>query len=269
MTENNELTNSNLESAEEPEIDVLEPSKTAEDNVDSFEGSSEQEGPVEVNYSLLQAALDGILFVRNHPVPFPKLAELLDVPVEVAEEVVNLRRKNLEQDPSAGLQIAIVEKGVQLATKAMISTFIQRMEGQKLVTLSMPALETLSVIAFKQPITKAEIDAIRGVNCDGVVSTLLEKKLIYVSGEKPVIGRPRMYSTTQDFLYYFGMKSLKELPVPAVDIPDELTPEGQKALEKADDKQAELDFNESQGLVGLEAESATDDEVTESEEMPL
>ncbi len=268
MTQDTEV-NSSIGDLENTNLDAFKDVELANNHEENENSENESSSSEKIDISLLQAALDGILFVRNHPIPMPKLAELLDVPIEIAEEVVNLRRKNLEQDPTAGLQIAIVEKGVQLATKAMISTFIQRMEGQKLVTLSMPALETLSVIAFKQPITKAEIDAIRGVNCDGVVSTLLEKKLIYVSGEKPVIGRPRMYSTTQDFLYYFGMKSLKELPVPAVDIPDELTPEGQKALEKGDNKQSELDFNESQGLVAVEPEVTEDDEVTESEEMPL
>lgn len=184
----------------------------------SLEAHLEAAGPAEkLN---LAAALDGLLFVHNRPIPFDRLGELLNLSQEEIEVLVLKRKQRLDEDPDRGLQIIITESGVQMATKACISQVIQRLEGQKLVSLSLPALEALSVIAFKQPITKAEIEAIRGVNCDGVITTLLEKKLVFVSGEKPVIGRPRLYSTTQDFLYYFGMKTLRELPIPALDIPD-------------------------------------------------
>lgn len=205
----------------------------------------------------LCAALDGILLVHNKPITYEKLASVLGISVLETEALVLQRKKDYEDNNKCGLQIAILENGVQLATKAKISHYIQRLDGQKLVSLSLPALETLSVIAFKQPITKAEIDAVRGVNSDGVVSTLLEKKLIYISGEKEALGRPRLYSTTQDFLYYFGMKSLKELPVPTIDISDVLTPEGQKpeAIEKR--KAAEKDFNASQGFMPIDNNNET------------
>lgn len=214
--------------------------------------SSEQPEQVEASFELLCAALDGLLLVQNKPISVEKLAAVLSITPEKAEEVVQARKKAYDEDENGGLQIAILENGVQLATKAKISQFIQRLDGQKLVSLSLPALETLSVIAFKQPITKAEIDAIRGVNCDGVVSTLLEKKLIYVSGEKQVLGKPRLYSTTQDFLYYFGLKSIKELPVPSVDIPEQLTPEGQREEAVHEQREIEKDFNDSQGLMPIE-----------------
>jgi len=220
------------------------------------------EPAVEADFSLLCAALDGLLLVQNRPISLEKLAGVLGISVERAEEVVRVRKKAYDEDEGSGLQIAILENGVQLATKAMVSQFIQRLDGQKLVSLSLPALETLAVVAFKQPITKAEIDAIRGVNCDGVVSTLLEKKLIYVSGEKQVLGKPRLYSTTQDFLYYFGMKGLKELPVPSIDIPDQLTPEGQKAEQADDKKQNEKDFNDSQGLVPIKEDMAENSQLS-------
>jgi len=214
----------------------------------------------EADPELLGAAIDGLLLVQNRPITIEKLSVVLGISPEKVEEIVRARKKAFDEDDSCGLQIAILENGVQLATKARVSPFIQRLDGQKLVSLSLPALETLSVIAFKQPITKAEIDAIRGVNCDGVVSTLLEKKLIYVSGEKQVLGKPRLYSTTQDFLYYFGMKSLKELPVPSIDIPEQLTPEGQKNELSGENRQIEKDFNDSQGLMPI-----TEDE---SENLP-
>ncbi|GAB4269514.1 MAG: hypothetical protein Kow0029_05540 [Candidatus Rifleibacteriota bacterium] len=211
----------------------------------------------EPEFNVLCAALDGLLLIHNKPLSLEKLAALLQISVARAEEVVKARKEAYENDPKSGLQIVVLENGIQLATKARISEFIQRLDGQKLVSLSLPALETLAVIAFKQPITKAEIDAIRGVNCDGVISNLLEKKLIYVSGEKQVLGRPRLYSTTQDFLYYFGMQSLKELPLPSLDIPEQLTPEGQKEEAKKEMKESEKEFNESQGLVSIEGEETS------------
>lgn len=166
----------------------------------------------------LQAALEGLLFVHGKPLPVQVLGETLGVPPEEILPLILAAKERYDAEPQRGLQIVINEQGVQLATKAAIAQYIQKLEGQKLVNLSLPALETLAVIAYKQPITRAEVEAIRGVNCDGVMSTLLEKKLIYVSGEKAVIGKPRLYSTTSDFLYYFGIKTLKELPVPAVDV---------------------------------------------------
>ncbi|KAF1080692.1 MAG: Segregation and condensation protein B [Candidatus Rifleibacterium amylolyticum] len=237
-----------------------EENMTINQEMSATEAASEQ-AVVEVDPELLGAALDGLLLVQNRPIALEKLAAVLGITPEKAEEVVHARKRVYDADESSGLQIAILENGVQLATKAKVSPFIQRLDGQKLVSLSLPALETLSVIAFKQPITKAEIDAIRGVNCDGVVSNLLEKKLIYVSGEKQVLGKPRLYSTTQDFLYYFGMKSLKELPVPSIDIPEQLTPEGQKAELAGEQKQVEKDFNDSQGLMPI-----TEDETDNSQQ---
>lgn len=218
------------------------------------------------DYDALCAALDGLLLVYNKPISYDKLSQVLDISMEETEQLVLARKKDYDNNPKSGLQIAILENGIQFATKAKISHFIQRLDGQKLVSLSLPALETLSVIAFKQPITKAEIDAIRGVDSGGVVGTLLEKKLIYISGEKQVIGKPRLYSTTQDFLYYFGMNSLKDLPVPTIDINEALATENQKSeIEKQ--KEAEKDFNISQGFVPIEKNDNESNELVENEKI--
>lgn len=205
------------------------------------------------DHDTLLAALEGLLFVHHHPISMQRIAEILELPFSETEQLFHEFKRRLDETPSSGLQLIITEQGVQLATKACISRFIQRLEGQKLVSLSLPALETLAVIAFKQPITRAEIDAIRGVNCDGVVATLLEKKLIFVSGEKPVLGRPRLYSTTQDFLYYFGIKSLRELSLPEVDLPSELPP-----LESLD-VTAEMDGEKSLPAENAEPAGTTND----------
>lgn len=250
----------NIETPFPIEVDAEETSEQCE--VISESVAVHQE---EVSFDLLCAALDGLLLVQNKPISIEKLATVLSIATERVTEVVQARKQAYDDDEKSGLQIAILENGVQLATKARISQFIQKLDGQKLVSLSLPALETLSVIAFKQPITRAELDAIRGVNCDGVISTLLEKKLIYVSGEKQVIGKPRLYSTTQDFLYYFGMKTLKELPMPSVDIPDQLTPEGQREDALRDQRAAEKELNDSQGLVPIE-DNSTDPVPTQTPE---
>ena len=230
----------------------------------SVDGNLFDEAPI-ADYDSLCAALDGILLVNSKPIAYEKLSQVLGISMESTEQLVLARKKDFDEDPKCGIQIAVLENGVQLATKAKISQFIQRLDGQKLVSLSLPALETLSVIAFKQPITKVEIDAIRGVNSEGVVSTLLEKKLIYISGEKPVPGRPRLYSTTQDFLYYFGMNSLKELPIPTIDINETLASEGQNQELIEQQKDAEKDFNTSQGFVPIEEKNNDLGEVSENE----
>ena len=230
----------------------------------SVDGNLFDEAPI-ADYDSLCAALDGILLVNSKPIAYEKLSQVLGISMESTEQLVLARKKDFDEDPKCGIQIAVLENGVQFATKAKISQFIQRLDGQKLVSLSLPALETLSVIAFKQPITKVEIDAIRGVNSEGVVSTLLEKKLIYISGEKQVPGRPRLYSTTQDFLYYFGMNSLKELPIPTIDINETLASEGQNQELIEQQKDAEKDFNTSQGFVPIEENNNDLGEVSENE----
>ena len=246
----------------ESELNKLEGVESS--NNYSVDGNLFDEAPI-ADYNTLCAALDGLLLVHNKPITYEKLSQVLGIPMEKTEQLVLSRKKDYDEDSKCGMQIAILENGIQLATKAKISQFIQRLDGQKLVSLSLPALETLSVIAFKQPITKAEIDAIRGVNSEGVVNTLLEKKLIYISGEKQILGKPRLYSTTQDFLYYFGMNSLKELPIPTIDINETLTPEGQKAEVIEQQKDAEKVFNTSQGFVPIEDNNNDLGEVSENE----
>ena len=250
------------EAENEQELNKLEGVDNAEKY--SVNGDLFDEAPI-ADHDTLCAALDGILLVNTKPISYDKLSQVLGIPMELTEQLVLSRKKDYDDDPKSGIQIAVLETGVQLATKAKISQFIQRLDGQKLVSLSLPALETLSVIAFKQPITKAEIDAIRGVNSEGVVNTLLEKKLIYISGEKQVLGKPRLYSTTQDFLYYFGMNSLKELPVPTIDINEALTPQGQNTESIEQEKDAEKDFNTSQGFVPIEDNNNDLGEVSEND----
>jgi segregation and condensation protein B len=112
-----------------------------------------------------------------------------------------------------GLQLVEVANGYQIVTRPELHEWVRRMFHERTTQkLSVQALETLAVIAYKQPITAAEITEIRGVNTSGVIGTLLERGLVKISGRKQVVGRPFLYSTTRDFLDRFGLRDLHDLP---------------------------------------------------------
>ena len=116
-------------------------------------------------------------------------------------------------DGQGGLQLVEVAGGYQIVTRPELSEWVRRLfHERKSQKLSVAALETLAVIAYKQPVTAPEITEIRGVNAGGVVATLLERRLIKISGRKQVVGRPFLYATTREFLIRFGLKDLNDLP---------------------------------------------------------
>jgi len=165
----------------------------------------------------LIGAVEALIFVSGDPVPIKRLAEVLDAPDEAIHEAIEaLNQRYL--DTGSGLQALEVAGGFQLRTRPVHSQAVNRfLERKRKTSLSGPALETLAIIAYKQPITRAEIEAIRGVMVDGVLKSILDKRLIKVAGVKEVPGRPNLYRTTKHFLEYFGITSLKELP-PIADI---------------------------------------------------
>ena len=112
----------------------------------------------------------------------------------------------------SGLQLLHIAGGWQLATRSEYAVFVGKMLARSASKLSRAALETLSIVAYRQPVTAPEIEAIRGVSAAGVMKTLLERGLITEAGKKNAPGRPNLYTTTQDFLHYFGMNSLADLP---------------------------------------------------------
>ena len=145
--------------------------------------------------------------------------------------------KELQEDyQSQNLQIVEVADGYQLSTRPEYSDWIRKLlKLDKSFKLSRAALDTLAIIAYKQPLTRAEVDEIRGVDSSGVVRTLLEKKIICPAGRKNVPGKPMMFRTTQKFLEYFGLRDLSEMPT-LEDFNEEL--EGQ-----VEPEQGELTFN--------------------------
>jgi segregation and condensation protein B len=121
-------------------------------------------------------------------------------------------RRRYDERPG-GLQLVEVANGYQIVTRPELHDWVRRMFHERTTQkLSVQALETLAVIAYKQPITAAEITEIRGVNTSGVIGTLLERGLVKISGRKQVVGRPFLYSTTRDFLDRFGLRDVHDLP---------------------------------------------------------
>ena len=165
----------------------------------------------------MEAALEAILFVSSEPVPRIKLLELFDEDerAEAAEalETVLARYADGELRGDRGVLVEDVAGGVRLATRPEVGGWLRRFfdvaSGTK---LSMAALETLAIIAYRQPITGPEIQELRNVNPAGVLKTLLERRLVRISGRKEVVGKPFLYGTTKEFLVHFGLNSLKDLP---------------------------------------------------------
>ena len=160
----------------------------------------------------LKAVIENILFAADQPV---SVGQLQDLFAETTEKAVLKSALDglVTEYKSRNLQLVEVAEGYQLMTRRDYSDWVRKfMKLDKTAKLSQPSLDTLAIIAYKQPLTKAEVEEIRGVDSSGVVRTLLEKKVIAPSGRKKVPGRPIMYRTTRKFLEYFGLMDLRDLP---------------------------------------------------------
>jgi len=160
----------------------------------------------------LTARIEGLLFVSSGLVSVNQLARALETSEgEVEKELINL--ENHYKLVGHGLRLMRVKTRVQLTTAPEISKTIENfLELDATATLSQAALETLAIIAYKQPVTRPEVDVIRGVNSDAVMRTLLSKGLIEELGRADSPGRPIFYGTSPEFLQYFGLESLDQLP---------------------------------------------------------
>ena len=158
----------------------------------------------------LAARLEALLFVAPEPVPLSQLASALEVtPARVEKELDALAAFYAGR----GLRIQRHRKRVQLTTAPELAELIEQFLGLEVTSrLSRTALETLAIVAYEQPVTRPQVDAIRGVNSDGVMRSLLNKGLIQEAGRAEGPGRPILYNTTPEFLQYFGLNSLSELP---------------------------------------------------------
>lgn len=157
------------------------------------------------------AALEALLFVAKEPLGLSKMAELLEISQENARELTEVLKERYVA-ASSGFMLVEVENGFRLGTKPELARYIEILYKQPTQVLSNAALEVLSIIAYKQPITRGEIDFIRGVQSDKALSTVLEKGLIKEVGRKDSPGRPILFATTEAFLLHFGIKSINDLP---------------------------------------------------------
>jgi segregation and condensation protein B len=169
--------------------------------------------PVSQEDSQLKAILEAIVYVAEEPLTLAQIAASLQQPAERIKELLDQLIAEFDQ-PGHGVSIREVAGGYKMATKPehheAVRNFVKSLKPP--LKLSLPALETLAVIAYKQPATGPEIMEIRGVQGGGVLKTLLDRKLIAVAGRKNVIGKPMLYKTTKEFLIQFGLKDLSELP---------------------------------------------------------
>jgi len=197
------------EAAPQPDVEAEQPAAT----LDELLPDQPEQAPGSVEDSQLKAVLEAIVYVAEEPLTLAQLAASLQQPTERIRAMLDELIAEFDQ-PQHGVTIREVAGGLKMATKPehhdAVRSFVKSLKPP--LKLSLPALETLAVIAYKQPCTGPEIMEIRGVQGAGVLKTLLDRKLIAVAGRKNVIGKPMLYKTTKEFLIQFGLKDLSELP---------------------------------------------------------
>jgi segregation and condensation protein B len=160
----------------------------------------------------IRSIVESLLFVADGPQSLQRFAEVLDgVDRETIQSILNELQTELEAQ-NRGIRLAEVAGGYQLRTPKSTADWVKKFLGGRPSRMGKATLETLAIIAYRQPITKAEIEAIRGVDVDGVIGTLLERSLIRAVARKDVPGRPFLYGTTAEFLQLFNLKDLSQLP---------------------------------------------------------
>jgi len=161
----------------------------------------------EITSPNLVAALECLLFMADRPLSLGELSQLLEISLPAVRQLLEeLRGRYL------GVQIVEVAGGFELATRPEYAEYWRRLHQPPKFRLSPAAMETLAIVAYRQPVTKPEIEMLRGVNSDGVVHTLLDHDLICERGHKRAPGKPMMYGTTDKFLKLFGLISIESLP---------------------------------------------------------
>lgn len=208
------------ESQPAPEAPPAEDDESAPLSVEDFAAAAEQlsintEQATSSDTSEAEklAILEAIVYITDEPLALPQIAAALGEPVDVVKRLLDKLTDEFNK-PEHGLTIREVAGGYKMGTKAehheAVRAFVKNLNPP--LKLSLAALETLAVIAYKQPMTAPEIMEIRGVQGAGVLKTLLDRKLITTAGRKSVVGKPILYKTTKEFLVQFGLKDLSELP---------------------------------------------------------
>lgn len=158
------------------------------------------------------AALEAVLFACSTPVEKDKLCEIFQIEIEELEIAITELRLRLAAHPG-GFELVSLEDTVCLCTRIEYKDYVSKaLEVKRNVSLSKPAMEVLAIVAYAQPVTKAYMEKVRGVDCSGIVNSLLEKELVEERGRLDAPGRPILYGTTLNFLKSFGLNSVEELP---------------------------------------------------------
>lgn len=164
------------------------------------------------DHSKAKKIIEVLLFIAGEPISLNKISQILEIKQTTAMNLV-LELKKEYWEAQKGIDIIEISNGYQMCTRHEYSPWINKLKKQRKENkLSPSALESIAIIAYKQPITRIEIDNIRGVNSIGVIQTLLEKKLIKIMGRKDIVGKPLLYGTTSEFLKIFGLSNLSALP---------------------------------------------------------
>jgi segregation and condensation protein B len=153
------------------------------------------------------AACEALLLMADRPLALGELADLLDISTPAVRQLLEVL-----EDRYLGIFLREVAGGYELATRPEFASYVARLHEPEKLKLSQPALETLAIVAYRQPVTRPEIEELRGVNSDGVVGTLLDRGLLCERGHKSVPGKPMLYGTTDLFLRLFGLSGLQALP---------------------------------------------------------
>ena len=187
-----------------------------------------------MNQDRMTGALEAVLFAAGEPVSVAELAQIMQLEKPQVWELLTALKQAYEAE-SRGLMLRETAGGWQLVTKPVHYNLLLALTQKKEIKLTNAAMETLAIVAFRQPVTRAEMEAIRGVKVDRVLNTLLDLGLVAEAGRKKALGNAILYATTEKFLATFGLNSLKELPLVEATTEDELAAEAQaEEMEQAE-----------------------------------
>lgn len=159
----------------------------------------------------IRATVESLLFITNEPLTSAQIAELAELEEDDVLDVLDWLQEDYS-DASKGIGVMKLGDGYIMAIKQDYLPYVEKLYRPQMSTLSMAALETLAIIAYKQPVTRGEVELIRGVKADRIIQNLIAKELIEEQGRKDAPGRPILYGTTRKFLQHFNIESLAELP---------------------------------------------------------
>ncbi len=192
--------------------------------------------------------IEALLFAADRPLTIEQIAPIVELtPAEVLEEIEELREEKMR---IGALQLREVAGGWQLLTKPQFASFVKQLREAPRHKLGRATLEALAIVAYRQPVTRGEVEALRGVDCSRALTQLVERKLLELAGRRETPGRPWLYATTPKFLDHFGLRSLNDLPslnefadlseMPAERIPQELFAKGAMQLALSEENVEEV-----------------------------